>query len=399
MKLSKCLFLAFASLGLFACSNEDVATENGNNIEGAIVSVNIVTDGSRAGNGNFEKPSTSGDPATKKPVEIKKLVLKLEAGQGSKEIYFPITTPAEAAAFGLTGADYDEPEDEYFTKTALQQANLYKFTGVRQPTKMILSINDGSDQKLNLPSVVSVGLATPMYEAVDITSGMYEEGTNTYKVSMSPAHRLAMLEFSEISHSDNSEGCWFETINFSGLFLNKVKVVEGEKCIDPSAITNWNSARVTYTCHEIPGAEGGVGESFKEVGKKWPAEDGNCYAYNIFPAEGDELPVLTLYFTNIKMAEGKGQWAGQVEGNTGVGYATVKDYILSENSASLKEELGVADDNKITSFKAGYVYRFKGLAVPDEAIGGGIDGGKDVNVVAVVDVLPWTLVDGTVTWN
>ena len=33
MKISKSLFLAFAGLGLFACSNEDVTTENGNNIE------------------------------------------------------------------------------------------------------------------------------------------------------------------------------------------------------------------------------------------------------------------------------------------------------------------------------------------------------------------------------
>lgn len=29
MKISKSLFLAFAGLGLFACSNEDVTTENG----------------------------------------------------------------------------------------------------------------------------------------------------------------------------------------------------------------------------------------------------------------------------------------------------------------------------------------------------------------------------------
>lgn len=401
MKISKSLFLAFAGLGLFACSNEDVTTENGNNIEGAIVSVNIVTDGSRAGkdnfagNGDFEKPSTGGNAGTTLPVEVKSLKLTLEAGQGGKEVYFPITNPTDAGRFGLTGADYDEEGDEYFKKSAIEQANEYKFTGVRQPSKMILSINNGSEKQLFLPDVVSVNLATPMYAAIDIKSDMYREVDNTYHVYMKPEHRLAMLEFSEISHLDaEGENCWFDQIYFSGLFLNKVKVVEGEDCIDPAAIFDWASAGITHTCHQI--ADGGV--NFKTVDGKWPT-DGKCYSYNIFPAGGEELPILTLYFTKIKMAEGKGQWAGVIDENGGIGYATVKEYKLVNATPELKQMLEVGEDNIINAFKAGFVYRFKNLAVPDKAIGGGINGGEDVNVVAEVEVSPWTLVDGTVTWN
>lgn len=392
MKLTKGLFLAFAGLGLFACSNEEVTDNGDNGIGGAIVSVNIVTDGSRA-TYDFEDSSTGGNAGTTKPVVIEKLMLKLEAGQGGKEVYFPITNPTDANRFGLVGPDYDDAkEDAYFSKSAIEQANSYLFTGVRQPSKLTLSINDGVEEALFLPKVVSTGLATPMYEAVDITADMYREVDNTYHVSMQPAHRLARLEFSEISHLDNEGGCWFETINISGLFLNKVKTVEGGPCIDTQNIYNWESAQSTFTCQAI---ENG---NFKTAGAKWPTTEGNCYAYNVFPAEGDDLPVLTLYFTNITMAAGQGQWAGEVDENGGIGYATVKDYVLSNASDELAKELG-AVDGKIVSFKPGYVYRFTKLAVPDKAIGGGIDGGKDVNVIAEVEVLPWKLVDGTVTWN
>lgn len=399
---TKSLLLAFAGLGLFACTNEDLNV-GGNGIDGSIVSVNIITDTSvsRVGNGDFEKPSTGGTSGTTKPVDVKTLMLKLEAGQGGKEVYFPITTPADANRFGLTGEDYDAEDDEYFSKTAVEQANLYKFTGVRQPTKMILSINGGTERQMNLPSVVSVGLASPMYSSVNILASMYNDAEKTYKVPMKPEHRLALLEFSGISHldEDGADKCWFSQIYFSGLFLNKIKVVENENPIDPNAITNWDAARMTYTCHEIADDEGHVGDDFKASGAKWPSESNNCYAYNIFPASGDQLPVLTLYFTKIKMAEGKGQWAGVTTTDGGIGYATVKTYKLTNASPELKSALEVGDDNIINSFKPGYVYRFTNLAVPDKAIGGGINGGEDVNVVAEVEVLPWTLVDGTVEWN
>lgn len=42
MKFSKSLFLAFAGLGLFACSNEEVVTESGNMDGNGVVEVKIV---------------------------------------------------------------------------------------------------------------------------------------------------------------------------------------------------------------------------------------------------------------------------------------------------------------------------------------------------------------------
>lgn len=76
MKLSKSLFLAFAGLGLFACSNEDVV-ENGGIEGGATVTVKVVGDAlSRA----LETPTTGNNGDTY-PIEVKTGAIKLTAGQ------------------------------------------------------------------------------------------------------------------------------------------------------------------------------------------------------------------------------------------------------------------------------------------------------------------------------
>lgn len=76
MKLTKSLFLAFAGLGLFACSNEDV-TDNGGVQGNATVTVTINDVISRM----VTDPTTGADN-TKFPVEITSATLTLDAGSG-----------------------------------------------------------------------------------------------------------------------------------------------------------------------------------------------------------------------------------------------------------------------------------------------------------------------------
>lgn len=78
MKISKSLFLAFAGLGLFACSNEDV-TENGG-IEG-VKNVSVTLNLPKAGTNILSRTLGSGISASDAtlgsgtvPVEIKRSV-------------------------------------------------------------------------------------------------------------------------------------------------------------------------------------------------------------------------------------------------------------------------------------------------------------------------------------
>lgn len=76
MKLTKSLFLAFAGLGLFACSNEDV-TDNGGVQGNATVTVTINDVISR-----MVTDPTTGTDNTAFPVEITSATLTLDAGSG-----------------------------------------------------------------------------------------------------------------------------------------------------------------------------------------------------------------------------------------------------------------------------------------------------------------------------
>lgn len=76
MKISKSLFLAFAGLGLFACSNEDV-TEGG--IQGnssVTVKINLpkLLTESRSGDGIAAGAETEGTTGSQTPVVIEKKV-------------------------------------------------------------------------------------------------------------------------------------------------------------------------------------------------------------------------------------------------------------------------------------------------------------------------------------
>lgn len=375
MKISKSLFLAFAGLGLFACSNEDVADNGG--VQGeAIVNVKISTDESRS-----LANSTTGTGV--KQVEIQTLTLSLSASVGSKSVTFPIRTVEDAKEAGLEGEAYDELSDVYFSKLPLAQANEYHFTGVYQPTSLSVSVNGGKSANYQLTEVYNTGLAAKMFDEVTIGADMYDAATKTYTVVLEPEHRTALLEFSEIKHVDEDQSlCWFKTIKFDGLFLNNVQKTENDENSYLTNVSNWEEAKVGAPTFDV--AEGNM--QFHQLGAIWPAEDGKCYAYNVFPSSGNNMPVLTLCFSNISLQDYAGEWVGEKDENGYFGYATVNKYV-DQNGA------------EITEFAPGYVYRFTGLSVPDKAIGSTIEGGGSSIVVASVVVLPWTIVDGTVEWN
>lgn len=379
MKLTKSLFLAFAGLGLFACSNEEI-TDNGGVQGEATVSVRIDEPAiSRAIAAEDFTPGNTID------VTLNSIKLKLTAQTGGSEI-----------TFNLSNYENDRAK-------LLEAVNKYQFEGVRNPSKMEVFINGGKtgvgDDVLTLSDVVTTGLAEPLYASStnfvlkdDIETP--KDGIDEYEVQLTPEHTVARLEFGGIKHihSKKAEGnedlkpCMFATIDIDGIFMNNVAGAT-------NGITNWATAQTNTPVHSIIGPE-----SFVE-NKTWPA-DNKCYGYNILPVESGNLPVLTVCFSGITIDASKPEYSTTVWGNNdGFGYATVKNYKLDETSSAYKKAFGVGDDGIITKFPAGYIYQVKSLEIPDEAIGTTITGGEDVHVYAVVTVSEWSIVQGSVEWN
>lgn len=364
MRLNKYFMLGLAGLAFAACSNDDDVTDLSEN--GAMVKVNINTSAQT----RTKNPSTSGDDGNTVEVEVEKVTLTLTAGQVSGSGSVTFTTDGE--------------------KSALEKANDYVFTGVRNPSKLEVSINDGKAAAWALMDVFNVGLKTPMYAAeTDFGTPTRIEGQpDTYNVEFTMQHELALLEFSNIKHVETSGNpCYFTTINFDGLFMNNIQLTEGTTNL--GKYTDWVNAsneNAAPTFDKIADAD----KNFKEEGKVWPAS--GCYAYNIFPG----LPKLTLCFSDIVVSEGK-IWSNVNK----KGYATVEKYKLNLTGLTdaQKKDLGVDGEGYISEFKAGYVYRINKIDVNDEAIGPTIEGGEDVNIVAEITATPWTLVSGTVDWQ
>lgn len=367
MKLTKSLFLAFAGLGLFACSNEDVADNGG--IQGdASISVKISDPAlSRAA-----VDYTKGTDVTLSSI---KLVLTAQTG----------------------GATIDFEASDYESRDALLEAvNSTQFEGVRNPSKMEVFINTEKASGWTPEEFMGAGLAEPLYASSSAftlkdperpdTDG---DGVNEYTVSLSPAHTMARLEFGGIAHVDTKDPCMFKTITIDGVILDEVAGVAQVEVWTPDNLMS-NIIGANFITEATGSAEDGWTPS-------WPAE-GKCYAYNIAPVTTGKLPVLKVCFSNITINTDAKEYKGIVWPENGLGYATVKNYKLAAESAEYATAFG-AEDGNITKFPAGYIYQVKSLAIPDEAIGQGWQGGEDIHVIAEVTVSPWTIAQGTVEWN
>lgn len=353
MKLKSLIMFSAAALAFAACSNdEDASMAQGD----AKVKVQISTESISRALGT----PTEGTMGEERAVVVNKVTLSLSATQGAHEETF--TT------------------DE--SGSALEKANKYVFEGVRLPSTLSVSINDGTQYMA--VADVQTGLAAPMYASEAIVEGDYDADTKTYTVELNPQHKSALLEFSGISHLDEGE-CAFQTITFDGVLMNGYKANENEA--DLVSYQNWDEAN-----DDTDGLRDAVGADWKTADAVWPAT--GCYTYNVFPG----LPTLTLCYSNITAAPNHVWVDGVIDG---AGYATVDEYQLVKNSLTTEQKaaMGANEQGVITEFKAGYVYRFVDLEVPDEAIGNTIIGGEDVKVIAKIQVLPWKLVSGQVTWN
>lgn len=357
MKLTKSLFLAFAGLGLFACSNEDV-TDNGGVQGNATVTVTINDVISR-----MVTDPTTGTDNTKFPVEITSATLTLDAGSGQ--------------------VTKDLVEDNLITNEdgSLKKATVV-FDEVRNPQKLTLVINGGVEKTLEsgleLKNVVATGLAEPLWDSTDQFTATSE---TEYTATLAPDHRLARLQFSGINHVDADHDCIYTSLDIDGVFLDgalKTEWQEETYAIGSTAPENVWSTVSSWDAKIFDAVEANKGFL---TGTTFP-EGSKCYAYNVFPAEGADMPKLVVCFSNAA-----------VESNVGLPPNT-KPYRFAKVG-----KYKLTNEQEITEFKAGYIYNITGLTIDDEDLGLTPEGGKDITLTATVTVTPWTLINGTVDWQ
>lgn len=375
MKLTKSLFLAFAGLGLFACSNEEV-TDNGGIQGEANVVVRISTNSSRVASDLSKNAAL--------------------AVQGTATVYLETALGRLAEPITLNGTD-----------------QTVSFEGVRSPGHIWVSVNEyNTDGASRLPAIslvtansTNAGLKAPMFAdggnvSENSEQWIYDSDSKTYTGTLAPQHQIARLEFAGIKHTQSGDaGCIFESITFDGLFLNGIKL--NTQASSSTSFDNWAAVtateQTTMPCFDK--IEGGADFlAHGESAVTYPKEAvGKCYAYNIV---GGDCPVLTLCFSNISLIDKGSYWP------TGkLGYATVSKYKAKGSDIKGHEnDFGattVSDESayyEITKFPAGYIYQVTSLPIEDKNIGTTIDG-EPVNVVATVQIVDWKLVNGQVEWT
>lgn len=368
MKLSKSLFLAFAGLGLFACSNEDV-TENNQFPEGnGVVSVKIVT------------PET---------------LTKAMPGEPSAGT----TGPVKVVGDITIALDAEEGEATYIlTKQAIADGvTTVKFWNVKNPTKVRVYMNNAPTNGnysnvsiLDLQSapadIAAYGEVVPSLTDVtespaDDTGAIKNEGNKTedagkkyqmYEAKVTMKIPVARLEVSGIAHKNHQspETCEYGTLTIDGIYLDNVKA----------------TGAGTLGDYKFTGDEAGSGadailaypilsnNNFMDFAKVWP-ESGKAYAFNFYPgASAAENPVLKIYFANAEEAQG-------AEPKSSPRYAMITKYVAQ----------GAGAEGEALTLQAGKVYRIQNAILDDKNIIGDEGGNTYYGVTVEVTEATWSV--------
>lgn len=362
MKLTKSLFLAFAGLGLFACSNEDVAENNQFPEGNGVVEVKIVSpsDMSRA-----LVDATKGDD----PVLVKgSITVKLTATSGVQT----------ATIEDINGGEHT-----------------VKFWDVTGPSKIEAYINNG-DQVIDGVSIVA---GTPDMQAMpenipaygsttDIKLNGEIETHNTkdyemYKATVEMEIPVARLEVSGICHKKHAgepdDVCEYSKLTINGIYLDKIYATKGAKSV------------TDYHYPEVKDAEDATlipapilwteitehNSNFMNQDVKWPAvagegENQQVYAFNFFPGA---MPILKIYFAEAESSDPtiiKSQPR----------YAVIKSY----------------NGNESFNFEAGKIYRLTDVTLSDKNILGDEEGNNLYGVDVTVKEATWSVTGITGQW-
>lgn len=361
MKFSKSLLWAFAGLGLFACSNEEVVPEGGSMDGNGVVEVKIVTPNSMSRTLVDATPGNNGDK-----VQVKgTMSIKLTAGTGTATQ----TVELDGKGTGTTTV---------------------KFWGVQNPTKIEAWVNDGdkvgdgtSIINASAPAMQAMPEAIPAYgssETFTLTGRMetnegksYEMYTTSVAVKI-PVARLEVSGIKHVTHPTSDEAtCKYNTLTIDGIYLDKILATKGA-----TSVTDYKYPEVVggegVTAIPAPILWNEIDGNFLTPNAVWPADSEQAYAFNFYP-DAAQMPILKIYFENATASDNKNPV-------TQPRYAVIKSY----------------NGDPAFKFEAGKIYRITDVTLSDKNIIGDEEGNNQYGVDVTVTEAQWTIVDTTAEW-
>lgn len=377
MKLTKSLFLAFAGLGLFACSNEEIAENNQFPEGNGVVSVKIVTPETLTKAMPKEAPDATTTTGSVKVVGD--ITIELDADEG--------------------GATYTLKKEDI-----AGGATTVKFWNVKNPTKVRVYMNGAPDDGdysavsiLDLQSapanIAAYGEVVPSLTSATESpaadnSTVKNEGNEAedagkkyqmYTANVTMEIPVARLEVSGIAHKKptaSDETCEYGTLTIDGIYLDNVKATGagtlGDYKFTGDQAGSGADAILAYPILSTP--EGN--NNFMNFDKVWP-ESGKAYAFNFYPGESvTQNPVLKIYF-----AQATGVDADHVKSSPR--YAMITKYVASGTEEAL-------------TLQAGKVYCITNAILDDKNIIGDEGGNTYYGVTVEVTEATWTVetIDG-----
>lgn len=377
MKFSKSLLWAFAGLGLFACSNEEVV-DNTQLPDGVgAVTINIVSP-------SMSRAIVDGTTDTSVPV-TGNVTISLEATTGSGSI-------------------------DLSTEELAKQSSV-TFWNVKEPKKITVSMNGGkasyaddaptifTSEPAGVPAYGEVGETDITLSSTTSSPGKeggadYETGANSgdenktyqlYTASVKLAIPVARLEVSGIQHITNTHAtgdCAYKTLKIAGVYLDNVYATGAGVTYASGAFPCATGAPTDYSYDGTHGTgtaailkDAATVTDFLTANQTWPETADKAYAYYFYGADGAEnLPIFKIYFN-------------QSEANStdhplpAPRYAMIKKYT--------KANEGGTGTTEITKFEPGHIYRITSAKLTDENIIGDEGGNTLYGVEVTVEEAEW----------
>lgn len=380
MKFSKSLFLAFAGLGLFACSNEEVVENN--QLPEGVGAVTI----------NIQSPAMSRaieDGTSKTTVPVK------------GDITISLTATTGSGSITLTAAE-------------LEAQSSVTFWNVKDPKKITVSMNGGKASYTSDAPTVFTGApaGVPAYgETQSFTLSAetsspgkeggadYETGANSgdanktyqlYTASVKLAIPVARLEVSGIQHiitgkhevGTEDGKCAYKKLTIAGVYLDNVYATGAGVTYASGAFPCATGAPTDYSYDGTHGTgtaailkDAATVTDFLTANQTWPETDGKAYAYYFYGADGaDKLPKFKIYFSESESQDTTSPLPAPR-------YAMITSYKqTSENGGG-----------QITKFEPGHIYRITSAKLTDENIIGDEGGNTSYGVEVTVTEAEWTV--------
>lgn len=375
MKFSKSLLWAFAGLGLFACSNEEVV-DNTQLPDGVgAVTINIVSP-------SMSRAIVDGTTATSVPV-TGEVTIKLEATTGSGSI-------------------------KLSTEELAEQSSV-TFWNVKEPKKITVSMNGGkasyaddaptifTSEPAGVPAYGEVGETDITLSSTTASPGNkggadYETGANSgdenktyqlYTASVKLAIPVARLEVSGIQHITDTHAtgdCAYKTLTIAGVYLDNVYATGAGVTYASGAFPCATDAPTDYSYDGTHGTgtaailkDAATVTDFLTANQTWPETDGKAYAYYFYGADGaGNLPIFKIYFSESESQDATSPLPAPR-------YAMITSYKqTSENGGG-----------QITKFEPGHIYRITSAKLTDENIIGDEGGNTLYGVEVTVEEAEW----------